>query len=459
MAEAEVKIKVKADTADAVGKFKQATSAVSGFVTGLDKGLRAAGEFGKGIERGMRAVTGIADALAKGGLSAEAFAKGLERLPGVFGAVAQAANAAGDAILAFQTRAMDAAEKRLLLDVKVMSAEDERLRKYWIAEIQRQKDAAAAYEDTARAAARSRMTIRVGGETIEGENSTAAKRRRAPRGLGGGGYQVANVVDYEDRFQATGAPIINQVTSLFIDLSAGLQGAIEGVDRFASANDNAAAGVSGGAIGGALGRRGRDYARGRDRRTASLGGGAFQQTQDRYGNETNVAEVNEAGIGYGLMSDGILAGMEALVSGEGKVLAAVKKRVAGSMTSLGMEAVGRALFEIGLAWADPLEAPRHIIAAAKLGAAATVLLGGAAALNAGGGGGAVSGGVSGGAGGGFARSSREGGDGARNVTIHINAAAVGGKQQIAEWVAEGWSQAERAGAIGGRRRVSFGSGN
>lgn len=89
-------------------------------------------------------------------------------------------------------------------------------------------------------------------------------------------------------------------------------------------------------------------------------------------------------------TDAIGASYEALVTGSESAGKAFTRFVSGSLLALGKKSAVESLYELAMAWVHPLDAGRHLVAAAKLGLVATAA--GVAAGSLGGGGGPSSGG-------------------------------------------------------------------
>jgi len=111
-------------------------------------------------------------------------------------------------------------------------------------------------------------------------------------------------------------------------------------------------------------------------------------------------DFNAAGTGFKLLQDATTAAVTAAIEGNGKILQAVKKAVAGTLKALAIEATTRALFNsamgVGALFLDPPAAAGYFKSAAMFGIAAVAAGAGAAAL--GGGGEGASGSASGGSG-------------------------------------------------------------
>ncbi len=219
-----------------------------------------------------------------------------------------------------------------------------------------------------------------------------------------------------------------------------------------------AAGRIGGALDSALGGAGGAL--------SLFGGGARDKTeatteklQEMLGDRASAV-----GSAYDALSSGIMAAVDAAITGSDSIGKAFAKAASAALKSIAVESTGRAIYHgalaLGsLAFGDVKGAGLHAAAAAKFGLAAVgtgVLAAGLGSLGAGGGASAGAGGGGASVGGGFGGQS--GGGGPRNITINVNGYQGGtfkGIREFANDVVVGLERADRAGTNKRSNVVAF----
>lgn len=413
MAESEVKIRVSADTAKAKANVMSFTEKVNEL---SNKWTRAS----EGFSKGLRGIEMMADAFAKGGISAAAFAKGLEGLPGAFGAVARAANAAADAVLAWQTASMNRAEQALLADIRVMSPAMEAARDRKIAQLQKEREEL----ERIRAIEKERTGIYGNREQLSRQRVTPTKGRKGGGSRGEVWTDVTPSEGWTPWSNMLGGYLDKQ--SQRTSWGAGLGDMLE-----------SGLGSVGGAISGIRGAMDSGAAQ----KQAGISDKFLRDLQDN---------TKATGAAFSALSSGMAASVEAAITGSQSIGAAFKSAAAAALKATAVEASIKALYHtaagVGSLALGPLggvSAAGHFKAAGLYALTAVAAGAASAGLGGGGGGGYAGAGASGG--GGYSRPAASSGGDNAPINIYIGEGFVGDEKKLGNEIHRAVRSARRSG--------------